>query len=393
MYIVKLKKNEEKRIINGHPWIYANEVESITGKDIQGSICKVISHNNEFIGIGYINHSSKIIVRILDYKEVEVNEDFFYKRLKKANDRRCELGFTDNYRLCFGESDFLPGLIVDRYGDKLVIQILTLGMEVRRQIIINSLVKLFDGENNPNFGIYERSDVESRQKEGLKPRAGFVYREFDPLVIINENGLKIRVDIKNGQKTGYFLDQKENRDNIKYYCKDKNVLDCFCNVGGFSLNASKNKAKSVTALDISKIAINEVNENAKLNNIKNIEAIECDVFDKLREYKKEGRKFDVIILDPPAFIKSVDSISSGYNGYLDINTLALKLLNKGGYLITCSCSQHLTLQLFMKMIEESVIRSKAKAKLVELRFQGKDHATLINYQESLYLKVAIINVV
>ena len=393
MYIVKLKKNEEKRIVNGHPWIYANEVELITGKDAQGSICKVISHNDEFIGIGYINHSSKIIVRILSRSEIEIDEEFFYERLKSANDKRIELGYTDNYRLCFGESDLLPGLIVDRYGKKLVVQILTLGMEVRKQLIINALVRIFNGEEDSDFGIYERSDVDSRLKEGLKLRTGFLYREFDPLVIINENGLKIRVDIKNGQKTGYFLDQKENRSNIKYYCKDKDVLDCFCNVGGFSLNASFNGAKSVTSLDISKLAIDEVMENAKLNNLNNITGIVCDVFEKIREYKKDKKKFDVIVLDPPAFIKSVDSIKNGYNGYLDINTLALKLLNKGGYLVTCSCSQHLTLPLFMKMIEESAVRSGRTCKLVELRFQGKDHATLLNYQESLYLKVAIINVV
>ena len=393
MYIVKLKKNEEKRIINGHPWIYANEVESITGKDTQGSICKVISHNEEFIGIGYINHASKIIVRILDYKERDIDEEFFYERLNNANNRRLELGYTDNYRLCFGESDLLPGLIVDRYNNKLVVQILTLGMEVRKQLIINSLVRIFDGENNPDFGIYERSDVDSRLKEGLSLRKGFLYREFPTCEIINENGIKLRVDFENGQKTGYFLDQKENREIIRKYVLGKDVLDCFCNVGGFSLNASVGGAKSVTSLDISKLAIAEVEENAKLNNITNINTCVCDVFDKLREYKKEGKKFDVIILDPPAFIKTVDAIKSGYNGYLDINTIALKLLNKGGYLVTCSCSQHLTLQLFMKMIEESVVRSKVTGRLVELRFQGRDHATLLNYQEALYLKVGIINVV
>ena len=216
--------------------------------------------------------------------------------------------------------------------------------------------------------------------------------DFNPEVEIEENGIKIIVDLENGQKTGYFLDQKENRDNLKHYVKDKTVLDCFCNVGGFGLNASKNGAKKVTCWDISEKAICDVNRNAELNGFTNIETLQVDVFEKLREYKKEGQKFDVVVLDPPAFTKSSDTVKEGYNGYLDINTLGLKLVEKGGYLITCSCSQHLTRNLFMKMIEESIYRCKLKCKLVELRMQGKDHSTLINLQEGLYLKVAVIKV-
>lgn len=254
-------------------------------------------------------------------------------------------------------------------------------------MIIDILVDIFKPK-----GIYERSDVNVREKEGLKQFKGLVYGSLDEEIIIHENGLKLYVDIENGQKTGYFLDQKENRDNIKYYCKNKKVLDCFCNVGGFSLNASKNGAKEVIALDISERAIESVNKNAELNGLTNINAIKCDVFEKLREYKKNNEKFDVIVLDPPAFIKSSSTIKEGYNGYLDINTLGLKLVNKGGYLITCSCSQHLTLQLFTKLIEESVNHSKVKAKLIEIKFQARDHASLINLNESLYLKVAVIKV-
>lgn len=387
MYIVKLKRNEEKDVMKGFPWIYANEVASISGKDVQGSVCKVISFDERFIGIGFINHSSKIIVRMLSNAEEEVDENFFYKRIKESNDYRLNLGYSDNYRAVFGESDFLPGLIVDKYGDYLSVQFLTLGMDVRKEMIIKILVDIFHPK-----GIYERSDVNVRIKEGLKECKGTLYGEVPDKVNIIENGIKLAIDIKNGQKTGYFLDQKENRDNIKYYCKDKTVLDCFCNVGGFSLNASKNGASKVTSLDISEKAISEVNDNAKLNAFTNIEAITCDVFEKLREYKKNNTKFDVIVLDPPAFIKSVDTIKQGYNGYLDINTIALKLVNKGGYLITCSCSQHLTLPLFMKMIEEAVRNSKVKVKLVEIKFQGKDHASLINMTESLYLKVAYLKV-
>ena len=241
-------------------------------------------------------------------------------------------------------------------------------------------------------GIYERSDVSVRQKEGLKERKGIIYGEFNPRVEIIENGIKMIVDLENGQKTGYFLDQKENRDNLKWYVKDKTVLDCFCNVGGFGLNAAKNGAKEVTCLDISERAIEEVKLHSKINGFENITAITADVFEKIREYKKENRKFDVVILDPPAFTKSIDTVKSGYKGYVDINTIALKLVNKGGYLVTCSCSQHLTLNLFMKMLEESIAHSKRICKLVELRMQGKDHAMMMNLQEALYLKVAVINV-
>ena len=387
MYIVRLKKNEEKRIINGHPWIYANEVHNISGKDAQGSICKVVSFDERYIGMGYINHASKIIVRMLTLKDEVINEQFFYERIKRSNEYRLSLGYSNNYRAVFGESDLLPGLIVDKYGDYLSVQFLTLGMEVRKELIIRCLIEVF----NPK-GIYERSDVAVREKEGLKQYKGIIYGDFDPEICIGENGIKMIVDLENGQKTGYFLDQKENRDDVKHYVKGKTVLDCFCNVGGFGLNASKNGAKEVTCLDISSRAIEMVNRNAQLNGFTNINAIEADVFEKLREYKRNNQKFDVVILDPPAFTKSIDTVKEGYKGYLDINSIALKLVNRGGYLITCSCSQHLTLNLYMKMIEESIVHSKKMCKLVELRMQGKDHATMINLQESLYLKVAVINV-
>ena len=387
MYTVILKRNEEKDKLNGFPWIYANEVSSIEGKDIQGSIAKVVSFDRKFVGYGFINHASKIIVRILSYNEEALEPDFIYKRINDANCRRLNMGYSNNYRAVFSESDMLPGLVVDKYGDYLSIQILTLGMEIRKKEIIDSLVKVF----NPK-GIYERSDVQVREKEGLKEFKGPIYGDFNPKVIIEENDLKMYVDLENGQKTGYFLDQKQNRENVKYYVNGKDVLDCFCNVGGFSLCAAKANAKSVTALDISDAAIASVKENMTLNNITNINPICADVFVKLREYKKEGKKFDVIILDPPAFTKSIDTVKEGYKGYLDINMLALKLLNPGGYLITCSCSQHLTLPLFMKMIEEASNYSGIKTRLTELRFQGKDHAMLLSLPESLYLKVAILNV-
>lgn len=387
MYTVILKKNEEKKILNGFPWVYANEVSKIEGKDIQGSIARVESFDKRFVGYGFINHSSKIIVRILSKKEEDFDYSFFYNKIKNANDERKEMGYNDNYRAVFGESDFLPGLIVDKYSSYLSVQFLTLGMDIRRDMIIKILIELF----KPS-GIYERSDSKVRLKEGLKEVKTLLYGEVPDIVLIEENGLKIRVDIKNGQKTGYFLDQKQNRDNLKYYVRNKTVLDCFANVGGFSLCASKYGALEVTSVDISNLAIKEINENAKLNNLKNIKTLENDVFELLREFKKEGKKFDVVILDPPAFTKSIDTVKEGYKGYLDINSLALKLINKGGYLITCSCSQHLTLPLFEKMIAESANYSNKEVKLMELRFQGKDHAALLSLGEALYLKVAILKV-
>lgn len=386
MYTVTLKRNEEKKVLNGYPWIFANEVQKIEGKDKQGSVAEVKAFDGRYVGKGFINHHSKIIVRMLTTKSEEINKDFFAEKIKIADEGRRELGYNDNYRVVFGESDNLPGLIVDKYGDKLSVQFLSLGMEVIKNDIVDILVKRFAPS-----AIYERSDVAIREKEGLPLKKGVIYGKDETQSVIVENGLKLIVDLENGQKTGYFLDQKENRDDLKFYVKDKTVLDCFCNEGGFSLCAKKYGAKEVTAIDISKTAIKLVEKNAKLNDLE-IKTRVADVFEALREYRKSGEKFGVIVLDPPAFTKTADTVKAGYKGYKDINANALKLVEKGGYLVTCSCSQHLTLPLFLQMIKESVFESGVRAKLVELRTQGKDHAVCIGYDESLYLKVAVIKV-
>lgn len=386
MYTVTLKRNEEKKVLNGYPWIFANEVQKIEGKDKQGSVAEIKAFDGRYVGKGFINHHSKIIVRMLTTKSEEINKDFFEERIKIADEGRRELGYNDNYRVVFGESDNLPGLIVDKYGDKLSVQFLSLGMEVIKNDIVDILVKRFAPS-----AIYERSDVAIREKEGLPLKKGVIYGKNETQSVIVENGLKLIVDLENGQKTGYFLDQKENRDDLKFYVKDRTVLDCFCNEGGFSLCAKKYGAKEVTAIDISKTAIELVEKNAKLNDLE-IKTRVADVFEALREYRKSGEKFGVIVLDPPAFTKTADTVKAGYKGYKDINANALKLVEKGGYLVTCSCSQHLTLLLFLQMIKESVFESGVRAKLVELRTQGKDHAVCIGYDESLYLKVAVIKV-
>lgn len=387
MYTVILKKNEEKKILSGFPWVYANEVYKIEGKDSQGSVAEVRANGGRFVGYGFINHQSKLIVRMLTLKSEQVDAEFFKNRIITANNYRVELGYSDNYRVVFGESDYLPGLIVDKYGEALSVQFLCLGMEVRKQLIVDILVEIFKPKT-----IYERSDVSIRKKEGLEERKGLLYGEDKTVVEIVENDIRMLVDLENGQKTGYFLDQKENRDNLKWYVKGKKVLDCFCNEGGFALNAKKHGASEVVAVDISQKAIDLVEQNAKLNGL-DIKCVTADVFEYLRQSRENGENFDVIVLDPPAFTKTVDTVKEGYRGYKDINKKALKLVKNGGYLITCSCSQHLTLNLFMQMVKESVAESGVKAKLVELRMQGKDHAVTIGYDESLYLKVAVIKII
>ena len=385
MYTVTLKKGEEKRILQFHPWVYANEVSKIEGKDVQGSIARVQAFDGRFIGYGFINHKSKILVRIVTRDETPVDRDFFYQRIKKAKEYREQLGYGDSYRAVFGESDLLPALIVDKYGDHLSVQFLALGMEVRKKMIVDILVELFQPAC-----IYERSDVAVREKEGLQQTKGVLYGTLNKDLVIEENGIKMRIDIENGQKTGYFLDQKENRDNLRRYVNNKTVLDCFCNQGGFSLCAAKYGATEVVAADISELALECVRKNAELNDFKNITTVAADVFELLKQYKKEDRKFDVIVLDPPAFIKTIDSVKNGYYGYRDINTQALKLLRDDGVLITCSCSQHLTVPLFMQMLTEASVSAKTPVRFVELRTQARDHAFLLGAEEGLYLKVAVL---
>lgn len=386
MYILTLKKGEEKRLMNYHPWVFANEVSKIEGKDTQGSIALVQSFEGKFIGYGYINHASKIIVRLLSYDDTPIDEDFFRKRILNAKKLREDLGYSDNYRAVFGESDLLPGLIVDKYGDHLSVQFLTLGMEVRKELLVKLLAEIF----SPAC-IYERSDVSVRAKEGLPEQKGLLYGTLNPNLTIEENGVKMRIDIENGQKTGYFLDQKENRDDLKHYVRGKTVLDCFCNQGGFSLCAAKYGAKEITAVDVSSLALDCVNENARLNGFSSINTVEADVFEYLRQCKRENKTFDVIILDPPAFAKTADAVKAGYKGYLDLNRLALKLLNEGGYLVTCSCSQHMTPVLFSRMISEASFSARIPVRLIENRAQARDHATLIGSEEGVYLKVCVLN--
>lgn len=387
-YEVFLKKNEEKRILAGHPWVYANEVREIKGEGKNGDLASVFAADGRFLGKGYINHLSKILVRIFIRDDSVPDLDFYVQRIKAANERRLKLGFTDNYRAVFGESDGIPGLIVDRYGDLLSIQILTLGIDKNRETVAEALRTVFKPR-----GIYERSDVAVREKEGLKPFKGVIYGDFDPVTVIRENDVLMRVDLENGQKTGYFLDQKDNRFAIRRYAKGAEVLDCFCNVGGFSINAAFAGAKSVISADISERALNEVRLNASLNGVSDIvTAKQGDVFELLREYKNEGKMFDLIVLDPPAFCKTQNDVANAYKGYKDINKLAMKLVLPGGFLATASCSHYMTFPLFEKMLKEAASESGRTVRVCEIKTQAPDHSSLITEDESCYLKFFVLSV-
>lgn len=385
-YKVYLKKGEEKRIVAGHSWVYANEVAKIDGKDKNGSLAEVYSFDGRFIGKGYINHASKILVRVFIRGNETDDEEYYLNAIKTANDYRKRLGYENCYRAVFAEADNLPALIVDKYGDYLAVQCLSLGIDLRKEIICKCLVKLFSPK-----GIFERSDVAVRKKEGLPELKQVLYGEVPDYVEIVENGLKMLVDIKNGQKTGYFLDQKENRFTVRKYCRGE-VLDCFCNSGGFSLNAST-VADKVLACDISELALKNVRDNARLNGVKNIETLCGDVFEVLRTFRKDKRLFDTVILDPPAFCKTADEVKDAYRGYKDINLTAMKILKSGGFLITCSCSYYMTTTLFDKMLIEAAKESGRTLRYVEIKTQAPDHPALLSAEETHYLKFIVLQVV
>lgn len=385
-YTVILKKTEEKRIVAGHPWVYANEVQKIEGKDKNGSLATVLSSDGRYLGKGYINHASKILVRIFIRGNEEDGEELYRRRILRAVEHRRRLGYDNCYRAVFAEADDLPALIVDKYADILAVQFLSLGVHQRKNMIVRVLVDLFHPK-----GVYERSDAAVREKEGLPQEKGVLYGEVPDEVIIEENGLKLCVDVKNGQKTGYFLDQKENRFAARRYAAGARALDCFCNSGGFSMNLALT-AKEVIAADVSLPALQTVERNAALNGFNNIKTVQADVFSLLRDYKKTGEKFDLIVLDPPAFCKSAAEVKDACRGYKDINVAAMKLLNDGGYLISCSCSHYMTAPLFEKMLSEAAKESGRRAQCLETKTQSPDHPALLNAEETSYLKFFVLQI-
>ncbi len=385
---ITLKPREEERLLYGHPWVFSNEIDKIEGKIQSGDIAFVFSSKNQFIGKGLLNTSSKIFVRLLSRKMDEIiDENFFRSIITKANQTRIDLGYQNSYRVLFGEADGIPGLIVDKYGDYLVLQILSLGIDLRKKILIDILVDLFKPR-----GIFERSDAPVRKKEGLELFTGVVYGTVPDFVQIKENELLMNIDLKHGQKTGSFLDQQDNHKAIKPYVKNKDVLDCFSHIGGFGLHAAYYGAKNVTCVDISKKAVEDIKLNAKLNRLDHVNALEADVFELLRQYQSEQKQFDVIVLDPPAFAKKNDDVKRAFQGYKDINLQALKLIKEDGYLVTCSCSHYMTPSLFLEMLMEASKDAKRITQMIEFRIQGKDHPVLLGSDESLYLKCVVLKV-
>jgi 23S rRNA (cytosine1962-C5)-methyltransferase len=384
-----LHQGKNKKAENGRPWIYIDEINEYDGDYENGDIVEVYNHKNYFIGKGYINDRSKITIRLLTRDQSEdINRDFFKKRFQTAWEYRKTVIDTSSCRFIFGEADLLPGLTIDKFEDYYVIQIATLGMEQFRDIFVDLLVNEYGAK-----GVYERSDLATREIEGLEQRKGFLTAQFDTNVQIIENGVKYIVDLENGQKTGFFLDQKENRAAIHRICKDKDVLDCFTHTGSFALNAGIAGAKSVLGIDVSEHAIECANTNAKLNGLENIVKFEChNAFDILSSWSKEGKQFDVVILDPPAFTKSKNTINGAKRGYKEINLRGLKMVKPGGYFATCSCSHYMSEDLLKSTINEAARDAHRTLRQVELRTQSADHPILWNSDESYYLKFFIFQV-
>lgn len=385
---IYLKPKEEIRIQEGHPWVFSNEIKEIKGTILSGDIAYVYSATGLFIGKGFLNTSSKIIVRIISRIEDEIiDEAFFEKLINQAYQSRLSLGFSNSFRILFGEADGIPGLIVDKYDDYLSIQVLSLGIDIRKQMFIDILRKLI----NPK-GIYERSDVPVRKKEGLELFKGTIYGEVPDIIRIKENNLWMDIDLKHGQKTGSFLDQQENHERIKAYAKDATVLDCFSHIGGFGLHAAYYGAKHVTCLDISETAVKNINHNAKINHLNNVTGIQGDVFEMLRSYQNDQKFFNVVVLDPPAFAKKQDDLNKAYKGYKEINLQALKIIEPNGYLISCSCSHYMSPALFLEMLMDASKDAKRITQMIDFSIQAKDHPALLGSDESLYLKCVTLKV-
>ncbi len=392
MVKVTLKKNEGRLVSSGGLWIFDNEVDSISGAYENGDIVEVVSFKDDFIGYGYINDHSKIRIRLLSRNRDElIDEAFFEKRFADAWNYRKSVVETDCCRIVFSDSDRLPGLIVDKFNDILVFEIDTLGMDVRKDVLVKTMRKVLEDDGVKIRGIYERSDARVRIKEGLERVTGFLSEPFDPLIRVDENGVTLEVNVAEGQKTGYFLDQKYNHLAIRRLCEDKTVLDCCTHTGGFALSAAK-VAKRVVGIDASASAIEQARRNSDLNGFDNTEFLVADVFDYLIEKERNKEKFDVVILDPPAFTKSKESLKNAAKGYKEINYRAMKILNPGGFLVTCSCSEYMNKELFMKIILSAANDSHKRLRLAECRAQAPDHPIMLGNNVSEYLKCVIVQV-
>lgn len=393
--IVTLKKGEGRTIKAGGAWIFDNEIDTITGRFKNGEVVTVHDFDGYPMGKGFINQNSKIRIRMMTRKpDQEIDEAFLKMRVKNAWEYRKTTVDTSSCRIIFGEADFLPGLVIDKYEDVLVVECLALGMEQFKEIIVNFLKEILAEDGIKIRGVYERSDANERTKEGLSKVKGFIGDAFDTNVEIVENGVHYMVDVANGQKTGFFLDQKYNRLAMQRICKGKKVLDCFTHMGTFALNAGIAGAVDVTGLDISEYAVSQAEANARLNHLENnVHFRQANVLDELPKLAQAGEKYDVVILDPPAFTKSREATKNAIKGYREINMKGLKLVKDGGYLATCSCSHFMTQDLLAKTVKEAAKATHKRLRQVEFRTQAPDHPILWAADESYYLKFFIFQVV
>ena len=392
--IVTLKKGEGRMLKSGGLWIFDNEIASIHGNFENGDIVLVHDFDGYPLGRGFINRNSKIRIRMLTRnKDQEIDEAFLRQRVKDAWEYRKKVVDTGSCRLIFGEADFLPGLVVDKFSDVLVVQSLALGIDRLKMQILEYLQEVLAEDGISIRGIYERSDAKVREQEGMERTKGFLSEPFDTNVEIVENGVHYMVDVREGQKTGFFLDQKYNRLSIQKLCKDARVLDCFTHTGSFALNAGLGGAKEVLGVDASETGVQQARLNAKLNHMEDRVQFLCeDVFELLPELERKGETFDVIVLDPPAFTKSRNSVKNATKGYREINLRAMKLVKDGGYLATCSCSHFMTYELFTKTINQAAHNVHKRLRQVEFRTQAPDHPILWAAEESYYLKFYIFQV-
>lgn len=392
--IVKLRKGEGRTIKAGGMWVFDNEIDKITGEFENGDLVYVHDFDDYFMGIGFINTNSKITVRLLSRKKgQEIDDAFITMRVKNAWEYRKKTVDTSSCRVIFGEADFLPGIVIDKFSDVLVVQSLALGIDRLKLQIVEDLIACMKEDGVTIRGVYERSDAKVRTNEGMERIKGFIGEPFDTKVEIVENGVRYMVDVEEGQKTGFFLDQKYNRKAIHKLCKGAKVLDCFTHTGSFALNAGIAGAASVLGVDASDLGCRQATENAELNGLQDTVKFLCaDVFDLLPELEDKGEEFDVVILDPPAFTKSRNSVKNAVKGYREINLRAMKLIKDGGYLATCSCSHFMTPELFTETIGQAARNVHKRLRQVEYRTQAPDHPILWAADESYYLKFYIFQV-
>jgi 23S rRNA (cytosine1962-C5)-methyltransferase len=385
---VYLNRKINQRIALGHPWIYNNEVDRIAGPVAPGDIVEVYFFDGQLAGRGYINPASQIIIRLLTRKREDITAAFFHQKIQAAWDYRKHLGYTENCRLVFGEADGLPALIIDKFNDYFVMQTLSYGIEVWKDAIVEALKNIF----NPK-GIYERNDVPVRELEGLQQQKGFLTDPFPTEIIIKENDLQFYVNIENGQKTGYFLDQQDNRSAIQNIVKGADVLGAFTYTGTFEIHAAHYGAKSVLGIDISESAVAQANKNATLNKLDHIVKFEAmNAFDVLKNWGREGRKYDVVMLDPPAFTKSRNNIDKAVTGYKEINLRGMQLIRNGGFLVSSSCTNLVSPELFLDTIEMAARDAKKRIRQVTYQSQSSDHPIIWGMENTHYLKFLIVEV-